>query len=111
MIDSPTFTTVTATTFTYSDKRLKKNFKPLGNHYDILNLGTYRFDWREDGKSDIGLIAQEVEEIYPEFVRVHEDGYKTVDYAKMVVPLLEITKKQQTEIDELRSMIEALQNK
>jgi len=50
MIDAPTFTTVTATTFTYSsDRRLKKNFKPLDYTNKILGLGTYRFDWKKDG--------------------------------------------------------------
>ena len=116
MIDNPAFTnvqanTITANSFVYSDKRLKRNFQPINTTDKILSLGTYRFDWKKDGSSDIWFIAQEVKEIYPEFVRKNDDGYLTVDYARMVVPLLEVTKKQQAEIDELRSMIQELQNK
>ncbi len=115
-----TVTTMRAWTFLYtSDKRLKTNFQPIKNTKSLLWLGTYRFDWKSDideaGEkreiSDIGFIAQEVEEVFPEFVNTDEDGYKSVDYAKMVVPLLEETKRQQAEIDDLRSMIQALQNK
>ena len=109
---------VTAASFVYSsDENLKTNITPLLNAKDILSLGTYTFDWKDgtagsetkNAQGDIGIIAQEVEEIYPEFVYEDENGNKTVDYVKLVVPLLEVTKTQQSEIDELRVMIEELQ--
>ena len=100
-----------AAAFTYSsDKNLKKNIKPLGNTDDVLNTWTYRFYWKSDNSSDIGFIAQEIEEIYPEFVKTNGQWYKSVDYAKMVVPLLEITRQQQEQIDALESMIIQLKN-
>ena len=36
-------------------------------------------------------------------------GFKSVDYAKLVVPLLEVTKKQQFEISELKESLQLLQ--
>ncbi len=103
--------TVTANAFVYSsDERLKKNlgsFKDKAR--DILKLNTYTYEWNEKDGQDFGVIAQEVEELFPELVLEDSVGYKAVDYAQLVVPLLEVTKQQQAEIDELRKMIEDLQ--
>jgi len=46
--------------------------------------------------------------LFPELVITGNDGIKRVDYAQLVVPLLEATKQQQTEIDSLRGDIEEL---
>ncbi len=53
----------------------------------------------------VGLIAQEVEEVLPEAVGKSPDGYKTVDYEKLVPVLVEAIKEQQKQIDELRSLL------
>ncbi len=60
-----------------------------------------------DGK-EIGVIAQEVEKIYPELVVTDKDGYKSVQYSHLVPVLIEAIKEQQaiiesqkTEVDEL----------
>ena len=53
----------------------------------------------------MGLIAQEVESIVPEVVSTNEDGYKSVDYAKLVPLLIESIKAQQKEIEELKRLI------
>lgn len=111
--------TVTAASFVYSsDENLKENILPIGNARDLLNLGVYSFDWKEgtDGsrfgpKSDVGLIAQEVEEYFPELVETGVDGYKRVDYAQLVAPLLELTKEQQAQIDDLEDRLQALEER
>jgi hypothetical protein len=54
----------------------------------------------------IGLIAQEVEEIIPEVVTEDENGYKSVAYANIVGLLIEAIKEQQTQIEELKGMLE-----
>ena len=51
------------------------------------------------------MIAQEVEEVYPEFVSEGEDGTKGVDYSKMVAVLIEAVKEQQKQIEELKSQL------
>ena len=66
----------------------------------------------------IGVIAQELEQVYPELVITGSDGYKTVDYPKLTAVLLEAVKnlsakneQQQNEITELqllKSEVEAL---
>jgi len=72
-----------------SDIRLKTNIKPMNNVLDdIMKLTPSTFDWKESGKEDIGLIAQEVEEIFPEIVRTDDNGYKSISYQKLSVILL-----------------------
>ena len=72
----------------------------------VKQLRGVRYD-RVDIEKDncIGVIAQEVEEIYPEFVSEGEDGTKGVDYSKMVAVLIETVKEQQKQIDELKLII------
>jgi hypothetical protein len=55
----------------------------------------------------VGLSAQEVEAVLPEIVTDAPigDGYKTVDYAKLVPVLVEAIKEQQKQIDELKKLI------
>ena len=50
-----------------------------------------------DGKQ-VGLIAQQVEELFPALVATNKDGYKSVDYSKISVLLLQAMKEQQNEI-------------
>jgi len=83
-----------ATAFFYSsDRRLKENFSAAPGLDAILKLNGVRFNWIKDGTSDIGLIAQEVEEVFPELVDTNRvTGYKAVKYGNLVSPLIESTK-------------------
>lgn len=103
---------VTAKAFLYSsDRRLKENIEIIsGNKLeDLLKLQGVLYTWKTDGQQDVGLIAQEVEEFYPELVVTDEDGYKAVEYAGLIAPLIEITKQQQKRIDSLEKRIEILE--
>lgn len=72
-----------------SDIRLKKNIFPLPDIAGkVKQLRPVMFDWRETDKGDIGLIAQEVEQLFPCLVRTDEKGYKSVNYQKLTVLLL-----------------------
>jgi len=72
-----------------SDMRLKKNVVPLPDiTHKIKRLKPVSFQWRESNKADVGLIAQEVEEIFPCLVRTDEQGFKSVNYQKLTVLLL-----------------------
>ena len=55
-----------------------------------------------------GFIAQEVEEILPGLVRTDSDGFKSIDYAKISVVLVEALKEQQKQIEELEEKINLL---
>ena len=65
----------------------------------------------------IGVIAQEVEKLFPEMVYTDEEGYKSVDYSRLTPVLIEAVKelseenrKQQQEIDEIKNQLESIQS-
>lgn len=66
---------------TASDRRLKTAISPLITTYIP---DAYRFNWVKDGTTDIGCMADEVERIVPECVTLGADGYKAVNYSKLV---------------------------
>ena len=98
-----------------ADQRFKKNIEELKHSIgDILKLRPVKYDLKceefphknfEPG-SKIGLIAQEVEGIFPELVNTESDGYKSIDYSKLSVVLLQAIKEQQKEIEELKKFLE-----
>lgn len=84
-----------------SDRRYKDNITELPDALGkLLKLRGVSFSWKTDefpekkfiSGPDIGVIAQEVEEVYPEAVTTGIDGYKAVAYSKLVAPLIESTK-------------------
>ena len=98
---------VAATAFYYtSDAGLKKNIEPLSDSLEkILSLQGASFNWKDSDEPSIGLIAQEVEKIFPEAVSGSE-GEKTIDYAKLIAPMIEAIKEQQKEIEALKAIIQ-----
>lgn len=84
--------------FRTSDARKKKNITSFENSLETLKkLKGVRFDWKNSGESDIGFIAQEVEEIVPEVVNTNEKGMKSVAYTNLLAitvnALQELSKK------------------
>jgi len=93
-----------------SDKRLKDNLKPISNSLEKLQkLTGYEFDWNEKQDTyeghDVGVVAQEVEEVLPEVVATRDSGYKAVKYEKMIPLLIEAIKEQQQQINELKEKL------
>lgn len=94
-----------------SDLRLKRDIIPLDRALErVLGLRAVSFHWRaaHAGKTDdrqIGLVAQEVEAVFPELVRTDATGMKSVNYAGLVAPLLEALKEQQRDIEGLWILI------
>ena len=103
------------TAFYSSDKRLKDNITPITEPLCKLSkLGGYTFDWipkegihSHEGR-DVGVIAQEVEEVLPEVTTTRHNGYKAVKYEKIVPLLIECIKAQQSQIDELKETFSEL---
>jgi len=94
--------------FYSSDKRLKDNIKPIEGALDkVCKLGGYEFDWnaKQDVYEghDIGVIAQEVEAVFPELVTDRDNGFKAVKYEKLVPALIEAIKELKNEIELLKS--------
>jgi hypothetical protein len=63
----------------FSDERLKENIKKVGETNDGQPI--YRYNYKGDPRTQIGLMAQDVEKEHPEAVGL-AGGYKTVDYKK-----------------------------
>jgi hypothetical protein len=98
--------------FSCSDRRYKKDITPLHDVLqNVLRLNGYSYFWRRDEFKDkgftadkqLGFIAQELEQLYPEMVHTDpETGYKSVDYAKMTPVLLEALKELHAQLEATR---------
>ena len=86
-----------------SDARLKENFQEFKPEKSILDLPTYKFDFINGAKNQIGCKAQDLQEICPEIVDEGSDGYLNIQESKIVYLLLDEIKKLRKEIDELKS--------
>ena len=79
-----------------SDARLKKDVMTLDNALDLITkLRGVKFRWKEESSGDgihLGVIAQEVEKIFPEIVSTDSEGYRSIAYEKLVAPLIEAVK-------------------
>ncbi|MBA4371866.1 MAG: hypothetical protein C0402_03280 [Thermodesulfovibrio sp.] len=101
-----------------SDERLKKNIQPLESSLEkVMKLRGVSYDWKTEeyaGRGlgtdrQIGLLAQNVEEVIPVLVKTDKKGYKAVTYEKMVPVLVEAIKEQQGMIKERDAKIEKLE--
>jgi hypothetical protein len=91
---------------TTSDATLKTNVETLSGSLDaVTSLRGVSFDWLENGGSEIGVIAQEVEAVLPDVVSTNDEGIKSVKYGNMVAVLIEAIKEQQAQIDELKAKL------
>jgi len=69
----------------------------------VLQLNGVEFDWKDNQQSSVGVIAQELEEVFPELVRTGEN--KSVNYNGLIGVLIEAVKEQQKQIEELKKQI------
>ncbi|MEP1831462.1 tail fiber domain-containing protein, partial [Ekhidna sp.] len=95
-------------TVTSSDRRLKENIALLQNTLTKLDgLGGYNYNYKADTdkKKQIGVIAQELEKVFPELVVVDERGYKMVNYQGLIPVLIQAIKEQQLEISSLNQKV------
>lgn len=98
-----------------SDQRFKKNIVPLKGALDkVMQLQGVTYNWRADefpkrefgSRTEIGVIAQDIEKVYPELVSTDVEGYKSVQYSHMVPVLLEAIKEQQALIEHLNRRLD-----
>ena len=97
-----------------SDRRLKKYIKNIPNALEkVSQINGVTFEWKKTDEKmkkevhsheghDVGVIAQEVEEVLPEIVATRDNGYKAVYYEKLVPLLIEAVKELKAEVDELK---------
>jgi arsenate reductase-like glutaredoxin family protein len=97
-----------------SDMALKTNISKLSNVLKKLkNINGVYFNWKDQlakgvDKKQIGLIAQEVEEQFPELISTSVEGYKTLDYSKFCAVLLEAIKELSDKYEILEKQSEKL---
>jgi hypothetical protein len=96
---------ITATDFnSASDLSLKTNIQSISNPIDkILQINGVTFNWRKNNKPSVGIIAQEIEKVFPELV--NGENPKTVNYNGLIGLLIECVKEQQTEINNLKDKL------
>ena len=99
-----------------SDARFKTNVRPLTSALaSVLALRGVRYEWNAlgverggtAGAGQVGVIAQEVEKIYPELVSTDKDGYKAVNYAQLTPVLIEAIKELKAENEALKAQAAA----
>jgi len=94
-----------------SDITLKENIRDLNNGLDtICKIKPRVFDWKDgSAKDSVGFIAQEVEEVKPDWVK-EKDGIKMLDtnLPNTIPYLIKAIQEQQTQIDALQSEIKTL---
>ena len=97
----------------YSDIRLKENVANLPSQLDnIMSLRPVEFDWKDGSGHQIGFIAQEVKEVYPDVVGENADGMLTLtDMNKNDARLIKCIQEQQALIIAMTDRIAALEAK
>jgi hypothetical protein len=94
-----------------SDEKLKTNIKTIENGLEkVLQLRGVEYDRIDIDSHQIGVIAQEVEQIVPEVVSTNsETGTKSVAYGNLVGVLIEAIKDLKVEISELKQKVDKLE--
>ena len=104
------------TAYYSSDIGLKENLNPIKNSIEkIQAISGYNFDWKDEvvkerggeddyfvRKSDVGVVAQEIEAILPEACATRPDGTKAVRYEQLVPLLIEGIKELKAEIENIK---------
>jgi hypothetical protein len=91
-----------------SDINLKENIRPIEDPIEkIIQLNGVSFDWKDTHNSSIGVIAQEVEKVFPELVKTEDK--KSVNYNGLIGVLIEGMKEQQKQINILMNKIKTLE--
>jgi hypothetical protein len=101
-----------------SDARLKTNIQPFPAVLDrLVQLRPVHFDWNRSlypehhfsPERQTGLIAQDVEKVFPYMVTVGEDGYRKVNYGQLPYLLLQGVRELKARNDSLRAEVGGLE--
>lgn len=99
--------------FSTSDKRLKENIKEIENSLEkISSISGIEYDWKDEFKHihgyeghDVGVVAQEIQNVIPEAIRINDSGYLSVRYERIIPLLIQAIKEQQKQINELKNSL------
>jgi chromosome segregation ATPase len=95
-----------------SDVRLKRDIHPIDGALDaVTGLQGVTYYWKDSEKEQskqIGLIAQDVEKVFPEVVKTDAEGFKSVAYQNLVAPLISALREVRQWMFEKDDQIQAL---
>ena len=96
------FTISAAGAFSSSDVRLKKDINDIDNPLESLKLVEgKRYLFKDDAQKQVhfGVIAQDIQKLFPHLVHENEEGYLSVNYLELIPVLIEAVKEQQITIE------------
>ena len=83
----------------------KENVATLDSADAVYNLRPVSFTWKNDRREDLGLVAEEVKEVYPQLVKSDGEGNALgVNYSKLTSVLIKA-------VQDLSARITQLENK
>ncbi|MBX2995921.1 MAG: tail fiber domain-containing protein, partial [Bdellovibrionaceae bacterium] len=105
----------------FSDRRLKEHISPLKSSLEkVTSLQGVEYDWKDEKQRklsghQIGLIAQDVEKVFPEAVKTDknnkqlEGGVKSLEYTMLIAPMIEAIKELHAKVQKMFSGQEQIQ--
>ena len=96
--------TVVGTITETSARKYKENISTLDTQLNnILQLNPVEYDWINGGKHDIGLIAEEVNEIYPDLVQKENEEITGIQYSRLTSVLIKAVQELAARVEELET--------
>jgi hypothetical protein len=93
-----------------SDIRLKTDIHPVENALErLLAIHGVEFRWRNSLRDDMGVIAQDVAQTFPNIVHTDASGLKSVEYDSLIAPVIEAIRELKSENDRLLGVVEKIQ--
>ena len=82
-----------------SDINFKTNIISIEHALDrLFQIDGYQFDWKDTNKTTYGVIAQEIEKVFPELVNTKDD-IKTVNYNGIIAVLIKCVNELQQKLN------------
>ena len=90
-----------------SDYRIKANVELLGSDFSVSKLVPVKYYNKLLRKDDVGFIAHEVQEVFPQFVEGEKDGedYQSVNYTGLIAILVKEIQQLKKENQEIRRFV------
>ena len=95
-----------------SDMRLKSNILTLGSTLSqLLQIDGKSYTFKSTGKKSVGVLAQEIQEQFPELVVERQDGMLTVNYQGLIPILINAIKEQNVELENAKKANQELETR
>jgi hypothetical protein len=96
-----------------SDARLKRDIQPITQAMQhLMKVNGYHYYWQDkqrDADLQTGILAQEIQKVFPELVKADANGTLSVNYPGLIPYVIEAAKEQQQEIETLKARLQKLE--